>query len=290
MTDSTAYMYDLKHSDVSISGIGSKKLDALLGGTLHLMFEQTIVEIRRVLYVPELGYNFFSPVAEFDGVTCDLIGGPDKIMTAFGGSVIFRQDDGKTLTTTARRVAPTTAATALSAISHTKKTDSVDINDFHRIHAHASVNLLRATAKRLDVKLAGELKPCAGCAMGKSIRHGVPSSTKTRATERLGRVFVDLTGPRSVASVGGVHYMMIVRDDFSRFTWLYGLKSKSSSATAFAFRKFLADVRVDVTQPQVEIVRSDNGKEFSGGDFERLCNELTIKQEFTPRIPHSIMV
>ena len=118
--------------------------------------------------------------------------------------------------------------------------------------------------------------------MGKSIRHGAPSSTKTRATERLGRVFVDLTGPRSVASVGGVHYMMIVRDDFSRFTWLYGLKSKSSSATAFAFRKFLADVRVDVTQPRVEIVRSDNGKEFSGGDFERLCNELTIKQEFTP--------
>ena len=75
--------------------------------------------------------------------------------------------------------------------------------------------------------------------------------------------FVDLTGPRSVASVGGVHYMMIVRDDFSRFTWLYGLKSKSSSA--FAFRKFLADVRVDVTQPRVEIARSDNGKEFSGG-------------------------
>ena len=159
MTDSTAYMYDLKNSDVSISGIGSKKLDALLEGTLHLMFEQTIVEIRRVMYVPELGYFFFSPVAEFDGVTCDLIGGPDRIMTAFGGGVIFRQDDGNTLSTTARRVAPTTAATALSAIAHTKKRESMDINDFHRIHAHASVNFLRATAKRLDVKLAGELKP-----------------------------------------------------------------------------------------------------------------------------------
>ena len=39
--------------------------------------------------------------------------------------------------------------------------------------------------------------------------------------------------------------MLIIRDDFSRFLWLYGLKSKSSSATAFAFREFLAEVRAD---------------------------------------------
>ena len=106
-------------------------------------------------------------------------------MTAFGGSVIFRQDDGNTLTSTARLVAPTTAATASSAIAQTKKSESVDINDFHRIHAHASVNLLRITAERLDVELSGELKPYAGCAMGKAIRDGVPSNTKTRATKRL---------------------------------------------------------------------------------------------------------
>lgn len=247
------------------------------------------MKLLRVLYVPDLGYNLFSPVAEFDGMTYDVIGGPDRIMTVFGGTIVFRQDNGNTLTARARRVAPTTVATALSAIGKSKKCEAMDINDFHRIYGHASEKLLRATAKRLDVRLTGELKLCAGCAMGKAIRHGVPSSTKNRATERLERVFVDLTGPRSVASVGGVHYMMIVRDDFSRFTWLFGLKSKSSSNTAFAFRKFLADVQVEFqadvqrdVKPKVKIVRSDNGNEFSGGEFEFLCNELRIKQEFTP--------
>ena len=78
--------------------------------------------------------------------------------------------------------------------------------------------------------------------------------------------------------------MMIIKDDFSRYTWLYGLKTKSSAATAFAFRKFLADVQADGTENnQVEIVWSDNGTEFTGrGGLARLCNELTIKQEFTP--------
>ena len=95
----------------------------------------------------------------------------------------------------------------------------MDVNDFHRIHAHANLMLLRATAKRINVELSGELLPFAGCEMGKSIRRGVPTSTKTRAHNRLGRVFVDLTGPRRVASVGGVHYVMIVRDDYTRYTW-----------------------------------------------------------------------
>ena len=98
-----------------------------------------------------------------------------------------------------------------------------------------------STAKRLNVELSAELFPCAGCEMGKAIRRGVPTSTKTCAQKRLGRVFVDLTDLRRVASVGGVHYVMIVRDDCTRYTWLFGLKSKSVSATAFAFREFLAE-------------------------------------------------
>ena len=48
------------------------------------------------------------------------------------------------------------------------------------------------------------------------------------------------------------------------------------------FRSFLASVRADGLPSLVEIVRSDNGGEFFGGEFESVCNELLIKQEFTP--------
>ena len=48
------------------------------------------------------------------------------------------------------------------------------------------------------------------------------------------------------------------------------------------FRSFLASVRADGLPSLVEIVRSHNGGEFFNGEFESACNELLIKQEFTP--------
>ena len=38
--------------------------------------------------------------------------------------------------------------------------------------------------------------------------------------KKLGRVFVDLGGRKDVASVGGKHYPMIVKDDFTRRAWM----------------------------------------------------------------------
>ena len=69
---------------------------------------------------------------------------------------------------------------------------------------------------------------------------------------------------------------------------MYFLKHKSDAASAF--RSFLASVRADGKPSLVEIVRSDNGGVFFRGEFESLCNELLIKQEFTPAYSPSKMV
>ena len=73
---------------------------------------------------------------------------------------------------------------------------------------------------------------------------------------------------------------MIVKDDFTRRAWMYFLSNKSDAGSAF--RSFLASVRADGIPSLVDIVRSDNGGEFFGGEFASVCNELLIKQEFTP--------
>ncbi|CAB1096235.1 unnamed protein product [Ectocarpus sp. CCAP 1310/34] len=95
-----------------------------------------------------------------------------------------------------------------------------------------------------------------------------------------GRVFVDLGGKKGVASIGGKHYPMILKDDFTRRAWMYFLRSKSDAGSAF--RSFHANVRADGIPSLIEIVRSDNGGGFFGGEFASVCNELVIKQEFTP--------
>lgn len=53
---------------------------------------------------------------------------------------------------------------------------------------------------------------------------------------------------------------MIIKDEYSRKSWLYFLGRKSASD--MAFNRFLASVRADGIPTTVQIVRSDNGGEY----------------------------
>ena len=153
---------------------------------------------------------------------------------------------------------------------------AVDMNVFHCVYGHANEFLLRETAKSLPgrCRAIGSMRPCARCSMAKGYRN----STKSRATEKLGRVFVDVSGPKSTHSLLGKKYIMLVNKNFTRYLWVYFLERKSDAADAF--RKFLADVRADGVPSKVERVRSENG-EFFDGDFGHVCRQNCINQEFT---------
>lgn len=115
--------------------------------------------------------------------------------------------------------------------------------------------------------------------MAKEYRKPIGSRTNTRADKKLGRVFVDLGGPKAVPSLTGKRYVMIIKDDYSQMSWLYILKHKSDAAEYF--KKFLADVRAHGFPSKVETARSDNEGEFHGGAFANVCRQYCIKQEFT---------
>ena len=101
---------------------------------------------------------------------------------------------------------------------------SVDINVFHYVHSHSNELLLQETAKSLCLELVGKLRPCTGCSMAKGYRKDILNSTKLRATEKLGRVFLDLSGPKRTPSLSGARHVMLVKDDYSRQAWAYFLK------------------------------------------------------------------
>ena len=67
--------------------------------------------------------------------------------------------------------------------------------------------------------------------------------THTRADKKLGRIFVDLSGPKVVKSHGGKRCTLIVRVDFSRYTWVYFMRHKSDAAETF--KQFFSDTRSD---------------------------------------------
>ena len=159
-------------------------------------------------------------------------------------------------------------------------TTPIDIHNLHWTFGHTQEVLLKKTATHQGIAYSGELHECRGCSMAKGLRKPIARSTLTRAAKKLQRVFVHLSGPMTVQSIGGKRYTLIVRYECTRFTRVCFLRHKSDAASAF--ESFLAEVRADGTQSAVMTVRSDNGREFFGGAFGELYRKRDIKQEFTP--------
>ena len=82
--------------------------------------------------------------------------------------------------------------------------------------------------------------------MFKGKRQLLRNTTLPRSERPLRRVFVDLAGPKPNQSNGGAPYMMMIKEDFSHFGWMYFMKQKSDAGATF--KRFLTDIR-DSTKP-----------------------------------------
>ena len=67
---------------------------------------------------------------------------------------------------------------------------------------------------------------CRPCQLRKQTKAKHPG-TQTFATSRpLELLHLDLMGPTRIESLGGKRYIMVVVDDFTRYTWVILLRSK----------------------------------------------------------------
>ncbi|CAN0224881.1 unnamed protein product, partial [Scytosiphon promiscuus] len=157
-------------------------------------------------------------------------------------------------------------------------TTNVDINAYHRSTSHAHSRLLVHSAKQQGVTFekGSVLKPCIGCSTAKGFRAPVKNSTECRSDEKLGRVFVDLSGMKPVKSHRGNMYSMLFRDDQTRMTWEYYLRSNDEAP--IGLEKWLAEIR-EFGVPN--ITRSDDASELRGGRSSEICRMLRIKRELT---------
>jgi len=74
---------------------------------------------------------------------------------------------------------------------------------------------------------------CDSCILGKQTRTPVPKVREEgqghKATRRLEKVWVDLTGPMAVESRTGNNYMMNIVDDYTSHPWSIPLKNKGEA-------------------------------------------------------------
>jgi len=85
----------------------------------------------------------------------------------------------------------------------------------------------------------------------------------------------DLFGHLSV-SLGGVRYIFVILDVFSKFVKLYALRA---ATTRTSLNKILGDYVTHLTQPKC---MSDNGSQFSSPLWRKKLTELNIDVKFSP--------
>ncbi|PNY16189.1 putative CC-NBS-LRR resistance protein [Trifolium pratense] len=119
---------------------------------------------------------------------------------------------------------------------------------------------------------------CVDCLAGKQARDSVPKQSNWRATTRLELVHSDICGPITPQSNGGSRYFMTLTDDFSRKTWIYVLKEKSSAFESFKFFKALVEKESGCA---IQCLRTERGGEYTSNAFNDFCSKEGIKRQLT---------
>ena len=70
---------------------------------------------------------------------------------------------------------------------------------------------------------------CDACARGKQVRNSFKLKNYVSTTRPLEMLHVDLCGPKRITSRGGKRYVLVVVDDYSRFTWTLLLAFKDET-------------------------------------------------------------
>ncbi|GJS00317.1 integrase, catalytic region, zinc finger, CCHC-type containing protein [Tanacetum coccineum] len=87
---------------------------------------------------------------------------------------------------------------------------------------------------------------------------------------------MDLCGPMRVASINGKRYILVIGDDYSRFTWVRFLRSKDEAPKAII--KCIKNIQVGLNAT-VHNVLTDNGTEFVNQTLREFYENVSISHQ-----------
>ncbi|CAI7792651.1 unnamed protein product [Closterium sp. NIES-53] len=137
--------------------------------------------------------------------------------------------------------------------------------------------------KRLEVKGAvKEIGSCPTFLETKFTKFPFSSGTGP-AKAPLALVHMDVVGPTRAPSLSGSHYFLTIVDDHTRAVWVYPLKTKGEVAAA-VLKEWMPRAQRE-SGHKVKVIRTNNGGEFIGADFEAVLKKKGIQHQLT--VPHN---
>ncbi|GJZ86701.1 putative ribonuclease H-like domain-containing protein, partial [Tanacetum coccineum] len=206
-----------------VSGLRNDEIARIMG---YGDYQLGNVIISRVYYLEGLGHNLFS-VGQF--CDADLEVAFQKI-TCFirnleGVDLLSGSRDTNLYTISIDDMLKTSLNCLISKASKTKSWL------WHRRLSHLNFSTLNKLAKDGLARGIPRLKfqkdhLCSACALGKSKKSSHQPKAEDTNQEKLYLLHMDLCGPMRVASINGKRYILVIVDDYSRFTWVRFLKTK----------------------------------------------------------------
>jgi len=98
-----------------------------------------------------------------------------------------------------------------------------------------------------------------------SKQHRIPfKNSLSHSNHCFDMIHTDIWGPFSTTYVQGYRYFFTVVDDYSRYTWIFLMKSKAKTRNALI--RFI-NLIYNQFNCRIKVIRSDNGNEFAWNDL-----------------------
>ncbi|GKA19816.1 retrovirus-related pol polyprotein from transposon TNT 1-94, partial [Tanacetum coccineum] len=234
------------------------------------------VTISWVYYVEGLGHNLFS-VGQF----CD-----SDLEVAFRKHTCFIRDlEGVDLLTRSRgsnlytlSMENLLLSSPICLLSKASKTKSWL---WHQRLSHLNFDYITSLVKQGLVRGLPKLKYqkdhlCSACALGKSKKHSHKSKAEDSIQEKLYLLHINLCGSMRIQSINGKKYILVIVDDYSRFTLVKFLRS-NDEVPKFVI-KFLKMIQVRLNAT-VRNIRTDKGIEFVNQTLTTYYEEVRISHQ-----------
>nr|GEX49132.1 hypothetical protein [Tanacetum cinerariifolium] len=111
---------------------------------------------------------------------------------------------------------------------------STQASVWHQRLSHLNSDYINQLSKKDVVIGLSKLKYvkdqlCSSCEVSKAKRSSFKTNTAPSSKGRLNLLYIDLCGPMRVASINGKKYILVIVDDYSRYTWTLFLHSKDET-------------------------------------------------------------
>ncbi|GJQ92039.1 putative ribonuclease H-like domain-containing protein [Tanacetum coccineum] len=145
--------------------------------------------------------------------------------------------------------------------------------NFKNLNKLVKGNLVRG----LPSKIFQNDYTCVVCQKRKQHKASCKAKSVSSISQPLHLLHIDLFRSTSVRSVNHKTYFLVITDNFSRFSWVFFLRTKDD--TSGILKDFIRQIENQLNK-NVKTIRCDNGTKFKNRDIIEFCGSKGIKREY----------